>query len=67
MEIAGHYSRGRGQKRVTLLESLITKNNYCAHYVNLQFYIRDGLKLVKIHNVMWFKQLVWLATYIEKK
>ena len=66
VEIARHYSRGRGQKSVKLLPSLMTKKNYCVHYLNLQFYIRHGLKLVKIHNVIRFKQSSWLAPYIEK-
>ena len=66
VEIARHYSRGRGQKSVKLLPSLMSKKNYCVHYLNLQFYIQHGLKLTKIHNVIRFKQSPWLAPYIEK-
>ena len=41
------------------------KNRYLVHYRNLQFYLRHGLKLTKIHRVIEFDQGDFSKQYIE--
>ena len=48
-----------------LTPNLLPKKNYVVHYRNLQFYLKQGLKLKKIHRVLTFIQEPWLARYID--
>jgi len=48
-----------------LVPSLLHKTKYVCHYRNLQFYIRHGLVLKKIHRVIFFKQECWLEPWIR--
>lgn len=48
-----------------LIPNLNDKTHYVIHYLNLQFYIQQGLKLTKIHKVISFRQSPWLKPYIE--
>ena len=41
------------------------KKNYLVHYRMLKFYIRHGMEVVKIHNIISFKQGRWLEKYIS--
>ena len=41
------------------------KKNYLIHYRMLKFYIRHGMILNKIHNIISFKQSRWLEKYIS--
>ena len=41
------------------------KKNYLVHYRMLKFYIRHGMEVVKIHNIISFKQSRWLEKYIS--
>ena len=36
------------------------KKNYLIHYRLLKFYVRHGMEVVKVHNVISFKQSRWL-------
>ena len=40
------------------------KKNCLVHYTMLQFYVRHGMVVEKVHNVISFKQNRWLAKYI---
>ena len=40
------------------------KLNYVLHYRNLKFYLRQGMKLKAVHQVMSFKQKRWMKPYI---
>ena len=41
------------------------KKNYLIHYRILKFYIRHGMIIDKVHNIMSFKQYRWLEKYIN--
>ena len=41
------------------------KTNYLVHYRMLKFYVRDGMIVEKVHNVVSFKQSRWLGKYIS--
>ena len=41
------------------------KRNYLFHYRMLKFYVRHGMKIKKVHNVIPFKQSKWLEKYID--
>ena len=48
-----------------LILDLNNKKNYVIHYMNLKLYLSLGLKLVKIHKILRFRQSRWMKTYIE--
>ena len=41
------------------------KKNYLAHYRMLKFYVRHGMIVDKIHDIISFKQSRWLEKYIN--
>lgn len=47
-----------------LLNTFSAKKNYVIHYLNLKFYLKQGLKIEKIHRIIKFKQSYWLRSYI---
>jgi len=48
-----------------LLLTLQVKNNYIVHYKNLQFYLKQGMKLKRVHRVLEFEQECWMEAYIR--
>jgi len=48
-----------------LILDLTDKKNYVCHFAYLQLALKHGLKLVKVHRVMSFKQSKWLKTYVD--
>ena len=48
-----------------LISSLKDKVHYILHYRNLIFYLEQGMKLKKIHNVLSFDQKPWMADFIH--
>ena len=48
-----------------LLLTLEDKSNYVVHYRNLQFYLKQGMKLKRVHRVLEFEQECWMKPYIQ--
>ena len=40
------------------------KQKYLVHYRLLKFYVKHGMKITKVHEVISFKQKKWLEKYI---
>ena len=41
------------------------KKNYLVHYRMLRFYVRHGMIVDKVHNIISFRQSRWLEKYIS--
>ena len=48
-----------------LVLTLEDKENYVVHYKNLQLYLRQGMRLKKVHRVIEFDQEPWMEPYIR--
>ena len=63
-DIADRYSiKVGGVKK--LIPSLGNKVEYVIHYRNLKYYLLLGMKLVKIHRILSFKQSNWLKVFTD--
>ena len=41
------------------------KKKYLIHYIMLKFYVRLGMVVEKIHEIISFKKTIWLESYIS--
>ena len=48
-----------------LIPNLGDKVKYVVHYKNLNYYLSLGMKLIKIHRILSFKQTDWLKIYVD--
>jgi hypothetical protein len=53
------------EKMKKLVPNLYDKTKYIVHIKNLQYYLKKGLVLKKIHRVLEFDQSAWMKTYID--
>ena len=53
----------RGEKK--LVPNLRPKTQYVMHHEHLKFCIQQGLRVVRVHRVMQFRQRPWMKSYIE--
>ena len=43
----------------------MTKKKYICHYRNLKLYLRLGLKITKVRDILQFNQSAWVEEYIK--
>jgi hypothetical protein len=48
-----------------LIGNLLTKIKYKTHYRNLKLYLSLGMRLLRVHRVLSFKQQAWLKPYVD--
>ena len=66
LEIQRKYDPRRQSHSIKLVPSLMSKKKYVLHYLTLVYYLQHGMKLVKIHRIIRFRQSRWLQPYIQK-
>ncbi len=67
LKILRNYRISKSSLQITkLVPHLLTRKNYCVHYLNLKFYLEHGMSLEKVHRVIAFEQKPWLKPYIDK-
>ena len=60
-----NYQMPRRDMSSKLIPNLMHKRDYVVDYRNLKFYLEHGLKLVKVHCAIKYKQSKWMAPYIS--
>ena len=48
-----------------LIPNVGDKIKYVVHYKNFQYYLSLGMKLLKIHRILSFRQSNWLKKYVD--
>ena len=48
-----------------MIPNLGDKVKYVVHYKDLKYYLSLGMKLVRIHKILSFKQNNWLKNYVD--
>lgn len=53
-------------KQQRLISDLHPKTCYVAHIGNAQLYLKLGIKITKLHRMLYYKQKPWAQKYIER-
>ena len=48
-----------------LILDLLPKKNYKVYYKNLEYYLKLGLKVIKLHRILTFDEKTFLKEYID--
>jgi hypothetical protein len=71
-ELVGEYTLEKYEKddmkfreSEKLVCTLADKKEYMCHYRNLKYYVKKGMQVTKIHEVIWFKQGKIFDKYIK--
>jgi len=62
-ESNGAISKSYKSKKLTA--TFLPKKNYVVHYRNLQFYLKNGMKLDCVHKVLSFRQSKFALPFIN--
>ena len=65
-KLAERCNKKKKKNEPKLTPNLCKKEKYVIHYRNLQFYIKLGMKVDKIHKICEFTQFPWLKPYINE-
>ena len=55
----------KDEKTSKLTLNLKDKEKYVVHIKTLQYYLKMGLKMTKVHRIMKFQQRAWLKPWID--
>ena len=55
----------RTRKPSKLILNLKDKEKYVVHFKTLQYYLKMGMKLTKVHRISRFQQRAWLKPWID--
>ena len=53
------------EKDTKLILDLLPKKNYKVYYKNLEYYLKLGLKVIKVHRILTFDEKPFLKEYID--
>ena len=53
------------EKDKKLIPDLLLKKNYKVYYKNLEYYLKLGLKVTKVHRILTFDEKPFLKEYID--
>ena len=56
---------GESKVNEKLICSLGPRSRYAVHYRTLQLYLNLGMKLKKVHRVLFFRQEAWMKDYVD--
>ena len=64
--LANNHKNPQSYKQKKLISDFRPRRKYLAHVENLQFYLKHGMELDKIHNVISFTQEAFAKDFIEE-
>jgi hypothetical protein len=63
LTLAPDYNPSRVDKLVT---TFLPRKNYRVHFLTLQFYIKHGMKIDKVHSIIAFREKPFILPYVTK-
>ena len=64
--LANNQKNPKSYKAKKLISDFRTRRKYLVHIENLQFYLKHGMILDKIHNIISFTQKAFAKEFIEE-